>query len=173
MRLPGRSPLVQLLMWQFRQSLVGNVMTGLRHHLRLPGIVLAAIVGTLSVVGEVSACSTKAASNCCPGPAKSACCCEPATGQPRSESAERGTVHSASAVRFAPEPGCECRSGEPTGPASKSESPPSQHRTDQGSPRILELVPDVRPPIAITRLVLPTESPPRTPLYLRTSRLII
>jgi hypothetical protein len=148
-------------------------MIGLPQHLRLGGIVLAAIVGMLSVIGESSACSTKAASKCCPGPVRSACCCESSKAESHPESTERETVRPTSAGRFAPKAGCECRTGEPTEPASKPESPSSENRTGQDGARSVERIFGVRPAIAIARLVPPTASPPRTPLYHRTSRLLI
>jgi len=153
-------------------------MTGLRHQLRLPGIVFGTIAAILFLAGEVSACSPKAGRNstggCCSGRAESACCCEPAGVKSRPASAVRSTVlPPAKAGLFAPEPLCECRSGAPNEPASKSESRSPERRAEQDRAGSVELPFDIRPMIAPARLVLPTERPPRAPLYIRTSRLLI
>jgi len=74
---------------------------------------------------------------------------------------------------FAPESPCECRSGVPSEPASKSESPSPERRPEQNGASSAELTSHLRPVIAPDRLVRVTESPPGTPLYIRTSRLLI
>ena len=152
-------------------------MKGLRRDLCLPLVALWAIVGMLSVTGEVSACSTKAASRasraCCTGSASSACCCKPATVESQPESAARTTVPPAAGALLAPKTPCECREGEPTEPASKPGSPSSERRTDQDRNGSVEPTFEVRPSVVFVRLIPPTESPPGTPLYLRTSRLLI
>jgi hypothetical protein len=58
-------------------------------------------------------------------------------------------------------------------PASKPVSPSPERRTGQDRTDSVERTFDLRPIIAIDRLVFPTESPPRAPLYIRTSRLLI
>jgi hypothetical protein len=134
-------------------------------------------VGMLSVAGEVSACSAKAASRairaCCTGSAGSACCCDSTRVESQPESADRTTVLPAAGGLFAPETPCECRGGEPTEPASKPESPSPERRTDQDRNGSVELTFETRPAVVLVRLIPPTESPPGTPLYLRTSRLLI
>jgi hypothetical protein len=152
-------------------------MKGLRRDLCLPLVALWAIVGMLSVTGEVSACSTKAASRagraCCAASAGSACCCESTTVESQPESVAGTTVLPDASGLFAPKTPCQCRRGEPTEPASKPGQPSSQRRTDQGRNGSVGLTFEVRPAVVFVRLIPPTESPPGEPLYLRTSRLLI
>lgn len=149
-------------------------MTGLRHHLRLPWFVLAAIVGMLSVAGEASACSIKAASkaarSCCTSAPASACCCE--TPGPGSSHLSRAPSLIGNSLAV-PNPTCECRPGTPGDPAPKPASPSSERRTDQGRVESVDLTHEVPPSLTFARIVLPANSPPKTPLYLRTSRLLI
>jgi hypothetical protein len=151
-------------------------MNGLRRDLCLPLVALWAIVGMLSVTGEVSACSTKAASRasraCCTGSASSACCCKPATVESQPEPVARTTALPPTGRHFAPNTPCECE-GEPTEPASKPGSPSPERRTDKDRSGPVELTFEVRPVVVFVRLIPPTESPSRTPVYLRTSRLLI
>jgi hypothetical protein len=103
-----------------------------------------------------------------------ACCCEPAAAKSRPASADRSTVlPPAGAGLVTPEPPCQCRSGGPNAPASKSESPSPERRPEQDRTGSAEAAVDIRPVIAPDGLVPPTESPPGTPLYIRTSRLLI
>ena len=152
-------------------------MNGLRRDLCLPLIALWAIAGMLLVTGEVSACSMKAASrasrSCCAASVSSACCCEPTAVESQPEPAARTTFPQAAGGLFAPKAPCECRQGEPTGPASKPGSPSPERRTDQDRDGSVELTFELRPSVVFVRLIPPTESPPGTPLYLRTSRLLI
>jgi len=150
-------------------------MTAPHAHRLLPSLALAAIVGMLSVAGEASACSVQrastAASACCAG---TACCCEPTKVEPHPESADRTTSLPLGGDGLSlPASPCHCRPSEPTEPASKSESPSPERRTDQDRARSGELIFGFRPAIVFVRPVLPTESPPRAPLYLRISRLLI
>ena len=56
----------------------------------------------------------------------------------------------------------------------KSEPRPAEGRADRGLADSLEpLATCVRPPVVVARLLPPNESPARSPLYLRTSRLLI
>jgi hypothetical protein len=153
-------------------------VNGLRSNLRLPYFVLAAIVGMLSVAGEASACSTKRASTapsaCCVGGGQSACCCEAKKTELPLESSGRTLARSTNeASHFTPAPSCECRSGNSNEPAPKPESPAPRHRTDQDRVESPEPIVDVNRAVAIARFILPSASPPATPLYLRTSRLRI
>jgi hypothetical protein len=153
-------------------------VNGLRSNLRLPYIVLAAIVGMFSVAGEASACSTKQASTapsaCCVGRVQSACCCEAKKTELPLESTGRFLARSTNdAGHFTPAPSCGCRSGSSNEPAPKPESPTSRHRTDQDRLESCEPIILANRAITITRFILPSVSPPATPLYLRTSRLLI
>jgi hypothetical protein len=153
-------------------------MTAHRSHFRLPLIVVTAIMGTLCVVEGASACSTNtpgnAASACCAGRGQSACCCESVKTEPQSKSIDRILVRTPGEARhFSPASSCECRTGNPAEPARKPESPTSRRRADQDRVRPVELISEIRPAIALVRLVLPTESPPGTSLFLRTTHLLI
>jgi hypothetical protein len=150
-------------------------MIAIRHHFRLPLVALAAIVGMLSAVGEVSACTAtrRAAGACCDGRDRSACCCEAGKAGPQPRSADGARTHSPSGGGLrAPDASCQCRSGGPTDPAPKPRSPSSERRTDPDRIRSVGPVTHVRPTTALVRLIPPTESPPGNPLYLRTSRLL-
>jgi hypothetical protein len=149
-----------------------------RRYFRIPSVALAAIIGMLSVAGEASACSMKAAkkaaSACCTGNSQSACCCDADKVESKFQSSELTLVRTLpEAGAIAPASSCECRPGNPTEPASKPESGTSRHQTDQDRVRSASLISEIRPAIIFVRLALPTERPPATPLYLRMSRLLI
>jgi hypothetical protein len=153
-------------------------VNGIRSNLRLPYIVLAAIVGILSLAGEALACATKQASTalsaCCVGRVQSACCCEVKKTELPLESTGRTLARSTTeASLFTPVRSCECRSGNSNEPAPKPESPTSRHRTDQNRVESDEPIILANRAMTITRFILPSVSPPATPLYLRTSRLLI
>jgi hypothetical protein len=152
-------------------------MTTVRSYLHIPSLAFAAIMGMLSVVGEASACSAKgpgkAMGACCAGPDQSACCCDQVEPRPALTDRTAVGMPGGTGRLLAPDSPCECRPGEPTESAPKPESSSSENRTDRESTRSLEQVFPVQPTIAVDRLVQPTQSPPGTPLYLRTSRLLI
>jgi hypothetical protein len=157
----------------------GDAMTGLRYHFRLTWIALAAIVGMLSVVGDASASTTSGAPQngaraCCLKRVCTVCCCTPASASSGLSTTARSVALPSREGSFSsPARPCECRSGEPASPASRHESRPSDDRADQMHGESVEL--NVRGPTAVTfaRLILPTASPPKSPLYLRTARLLI
>src|SRR5581483_9413275 len=102
-------------------------MSGLRRHLRLSWVALAAIAGMLSVVGEASACSAKpeikAGRPCCAASQTPSCCCE----APATDSADLPPTAPRAGDGLARPPApCQCRPGEPAEPAQKSESSPSE-----------------------------------------------
>ena len=148
-------------------------MTGPGYPLRLPSLVLAAIVGMLSAAGEASACSAlragKPISGCCARRAQSACCCQAKTVKSRPESSRHtlGGIGSS-----AEEAACVCRPGAPADPAPKPRSPSDERRTPQDRTGSVEPTNELYLAIAFVRLVPPTESPPGAPLYLRTSHLL-
>jgi hypothetical protein len=160
---------------------VDVAMIASRADLRLAAIVVAAMLGMLSADREAAGCSAnspgggKARASCCAGNSRSACCCGAEKAEPRPRPIERTAVGVpiGGGRLLAPDSPCECRAGDPTEPASKPGLPSSRHRTDQDGARYVERIPDVRPAIAIARFVLPTESPPGAPLYLRMSHLLI
>jgi len=72
-----------------------------------------------------------------------------------------------------PDRPCECRSSDPAAPTSEPESRSSEDRSDHVCGDSVGLTLDAHPAITFARLILPTASPPKSPLYLRTSRLLI
>jgi hypothetical protein len=151
-----------------------------RHHLRLPWLVLAAIMGMLSMAVEVSAGSTKGATDaprsksCCVVPPPSDCRCCPAKARSFVPAIERSAASTTVEARlFSAALPCECRSDLPTDPASRPESREAEPRPE----RIGETAVDpsfVAVPLArFTRFVPPTGSPPGSPLSLLTTRLLI
>jgi hypothetical protein len=157
-----------------------DAMTASRPDLRLPAIVFATMLGMLSAGAEAAGCSAKgpgddrAARSCCSARSGPACCCGAEESRPRPRSSERGEVDIAKRESrlLAPVSPCECRAGDPTDQAAKPGSSSPRLRRDHDGPQSAERVLDARPAIAIARLVLTTESPPGTPLYLRTSHLL-
>jgi hypothetical protein len=151
-----------------------------RLHFRLFIVAVAAMAGTLFSAREVAACSretgSKATGGCCSGRVGSACCCEPANGKSQSTTVVFMTgIRSDFASEFAPlrEPDCECRSGEPNGPATKSDPPSLERRSGNNGAISAELNPEIQTKFASARQVDATESPPSAPIFLRTSRLLI
>ncbi len=148
-------------------------MSVIRSQLRLTSIVLAAIAGMVSLTGEATACSAKAARSCCTGSSGPACCCE--AGKPVSapRSIERFSVGMPRGTGrlLAADPECECRIGGPTEPATRPRSARPEVRPDSSPARIFESIPEFRPTIPLVAVVPPTGSPPGLPLYLRASRL--
>jgi len=153
-------------------------MTNLRHHFRLTLLALAAVAGTLLVVGDASASSAAGASSksgrsCCLNRVCTVCCCKPAphSSPVRLTSAAMASDRGALSAAAVP---CECRSSEPNAPAPRPESRPSQGRPDRARGESIAVAIEV-PLAAVTfaRLVPPTNRPPESPLYLRNARLLI
>ncbi len=157
-----------------------------RHHLRLLWVAFAAIVGSLSVAPEASAgpvsrdrAAQMLRDGCCCITPGNDCCCESAPiGLHSGEVSKPGPLGIArTPVPVDSRPGggsCECRSSDPARPPSNPSSRPSDDRSESGqdeSPGGFVLV--FPPSASLTRPILPHGSPPRSPLYLRTSRLLI
>ena len=71
-------------------------------------------------------------------------------------------------------PSCECRASEPAAPSERRAQRTSTERPEvKGFETFATLAPAVRPSPSLGRLLLANESPPKSPLYLRTSRLLI
>ena len=144
-------------------------MTKLRHHLQHFGIALAAMAGMLSIVGEVSACSdtaSRAATRSCCTANVASCCCE----SPGTKTTDVSPVENNLSVPFAP---CECRPGVPSDPAQKPGLPAPERRSDQYRSNAVKVTFEVRSAIVLIRIAPPTLGPPGSPLYLRTSRLLL
>jgi hypothetical protein len=160
-------------------DLSGTGMTALRHHLRLSWIALVAIVGILSTAGGATASVSKTDTQgpgraCCIGRVCAKCCCPPASGVSNLPPTERSATVSPVGARLStPAPLCECRPGGPDVPASKSEPRSSENRDDQVRALTAELIVETRPAITPVHIVLSPAVPPKSPLYLRTSRLLI
>jgi hypothetical protein len=152
-----------------------------RHHSRLAWVAVAAIMGMLSVAGDASASTADVAPrgdirSCCAEGRCTVCCCKPAEAPPRPRPADRSAaLPSKGGDIAAPARPCECRSSEPATPAPKPESRSSEGRGDQARGEPVDPALDAGPPPAATfaRLILPTSSPPKSPLYLRIARLLI
>lgn len=153
-------------------------MTASHHHFRLSTVVLAAIVGMFSAVGEASASSPKtdgqgAGRACCLGRVCAKCCCPPASkvsGLP--SSGQSANVSLGSSRLSTPAPLCGCRPGSPNSPASDEEPRPSETRQDQIAGHAAQPTVESVPAITLVRVVLSPAVPPKAPLYLRTSRLL-
>jgi hypothetical protein len=144
-------------------------------------IAFAAIVGMLSLADVASACTTKpgrAPRACCVNhpPSECGCCGErQAIPSPASHSRVDAIVTSPAPDLYqTPSPSCECRASEPAAP---SERPAQRTTIDRSDMQSREpsgiLAPTDSPFPSLGRLQLPNESPPGSPLYLRTSRLLI
>jgi hypothetical protein len=156
----------------------GVDMTGLRHHLRLPWFALAAIVGMLSMVGEASARSTSGAAgarkSCCVVSTPADCCCCPAKAEPLAPSVGPKAAIVAVEVRLsASDRPCECRSDEPAAPASRLESSPTRLLSERAHEEVVATAFSVRPLASLCRFDSPPGSPPKSPIYLLTTRLLI
>jgi hypothetical protein len=154
-------------------------MTASRHHFRLSSIVLAAILGMFSAVGEASASAPKTDGQgpgrlCCIGRTCAKCCCPPASKASGLTASGPSTNVSLARSRLtAPAPLCECRPGGPNSPASDDEPRSSQTREDQIAGHAAEPTVESVPAITLVPVVLSPAVPPKSPLYLRTSRLLI
>ena len=158
-------------------------MTGPRHHSRPLWFALLAIVGMVSVADVASACSERpapAAKVCCTAHSVPDCSCCPAAELPAAGSVARsGSLPSLAAPARAElartAPSCECRSNAPAAPARDSKPrSTSEDRTDPGPGQLLpSLSSSARPPAAPVAPTSANASPPKSPLYLRTSRLLI
>jgi hypothetical protein len=155
------------------------VMTRFRRYLPLTWTALLATSAMLSVVGDASASSTSGlapngARACCLKRACTVCCCTPASAGSAPLTTRRSIALTGSAGSLSiPARPCECRSSEPAVPASSQESRPCEVRDGHAHGAAANL--GIRAPVTLTfaRLVQTTASPPRSPLYLRTARLLI
>jgi hypothetical protein len=153
-------------------------MTAFRHHPRLPWFALTAIVGMLSMVGEASASTVKGATqapkSCCVVPPPSDCCCCPAKAKPLIPAIELSAMFPTDEARLsAPAIPCECRTDEPADPYSKPESRTPEQGSERASEEQVGSSFVLHPSTAFARFVPPTGNPPKSPLYLHTTRLLI
>lgn len=164
----------------------GTAMTTSRHF-RVFWAVFVAVMGTLCVPGGASAATGQARAAemfrkgcCCVTKPASGCCCEtqkplrlnpPAvalvgglpTANPTAERVDNSRAGS-----------CPCGFSDPASPGSKSKPTSVESESDLGATLPLEaFITPERPSPAFGRTVASRGSPPRFPLYLRHSRLLI
>jgi hypothetical protein len=170
---------IMLARWQSGQFRRDVDMTDLRHSFRLTWLAVAAFVGMLSVVGDASGSTVSSAPrnrvrHCCLKRDCTVCCCTPASASSGPFTTGRSAALLSGRIAFSTPAGpCECRSSEPGAPASRQESRSSLDRAGQGHGASIHLNVHAPAAVAIARHILPAASPPRSPLYLRTSRLLI
>lgn len=155
-------------------------MSSIRPKSRFPLIALVAVLGSLFTAGGATACDTMKADSGC-ATVKPCGCCKPlALDQPDHEVA--GSITTSRTVplrgtpvcRASPTGGCVCDTERPAAPEPRPGSKSSDNRSaparDLGH-FLSDLLPSLVPPY---RSTTPTVGHPwRTPLYLRTSRLLI
>jgi hypothetical protein len=136
----------------------------------------------LSTSVEASACSASPASKavraCCAGRPSGDCgCCGEKTSVPSPKRVPGEATFSLSAVATISEtstPSCECRESEPAAPSNKSSQRLSETRSDDGrTDAVSVLIAAVRPPATSRHLFELNASPPKIPLYLHTSHLLL
>jgi hypothetical protein len=161
-------------------------MTSSRH-LRVIWAALLAVMGTLCVPGEGSASTGKARAAemfrqgcCCVTKPASGCCCEtetPLSLNTPAAAPRDGLPAPATALepRDSSRAGsCRCGYSDPVTPGSKSSINSTEGETDSVATLPLgAFVMPERPAPAFGRYVSSRGSPPRSPLYLRHSRLLI
>lgn len=159
-------------------------MTTQRPSTNVALVAFVAIVGMLSFADVASACSTtksKSASTsraCCASRPSAECgCCGKVESLPPSTDAMGEDAVVAAPARLSSPPAsasCECRANEPAAPSERPAQPTNSQRTDGLSAETLAAVPQTaRPSLSFGRLRLPNESLLKSPLYLRTSHLLI
>ena len=155
-------------------------MTRTSHYLRLSSIAMAAIAGLLSVADEVMACEAKraptTARTCCAIRLSSDCggCCDANEASSQPETGNLRKVAVAAQVGIAvTRRSCECRLGDSSDPAQKSESRPAQIRADHDRDSAIACVLEEPPRFSFATLAFRTTSPPKVLLCLRTSRLLL
>jgi len=153
-------------------------MASRRRRLLFPLVAVMATAGMLSMAGEASACSAKRASKttrgCCAGSPRSVCCCDARTPELLPQSTGRSAVvNPEQADVGVPGSSCTCRLGEPANRASKSGSRPSGYRAEYGRAAFAVQRSRTLPGTRLACSGLPTGIEPESPLYLRTSRLLI
>jgi hypothetical protein len=144
-------------------------------------IAFAAIVGMLSFADVTSACSTKPVSApkaCCASRPSSDCgCC----GDSLKHSTSLGSSRAGAILPTASEhlsrasaPSCECRASEPAAPGERPAQRASSDRFEAATGETLPAFSlEVRPSPAFGHMLQPNQSPPKSPIYLSTSRLLI
>jgi len=156
-------------------------MSSITHKLSLPWVASLAILGlALFGQGTAEACGTnqaQATRACCSTGPSAGCggCCDPVEDRTSDQVAPAaGDVHLVELANASvPARSCECRSQTPAAPTSKHESEEHTQRANDLVAESLAVAvrvpPSKRSSYGLDRL----SSSPRTPLYLRVSRLLI
>src|SRR5258708_23620647 len=112
---------------------LGLDMNDIRHHLRLPAIVLLTIVGLSSMAGDAKAAATgKFARECCLKRSCTVCCCKPAGSLASTPPIRQaGGFLPAERSVSAPSLPCECRASDPaSGSPSQRDSRSLEDRAE-------------------------------------------
>ena len=162
-----------------------------RHYLRFSRLALMATVGMLLVMegGSISASAATGRGRmaemrrkgcCCVTLPAGGCCCEPATRSKAvvSPAASQSSIELrvtaiAPAGLSLPQSSCQCRAYDPVAPAGQDEPRPEQWRSDSVAENVAGLLAFVQ---IVPAPSIPTVTPtrlPRSPLYIRTARLLI
>lgn len=154
-------------------------MNSIRPMLKLSLVALMAAMGGLFTAGGASACEMATKTDC--AIATTCGCCEaPARAEPEppglsTNESRTAPLRSFTTCESRPSGICVCDAGRPTAPDPRTGREGSDTR--DATARDTGLVPSrLLPPspASMARSALPTAGPPRrTPLYLRTSRLLI
>jgi len=147
-------------------------------HFRQAWVVIVAIAGMLSVVGNALASTAsgtlrKDAGACCGKQVCSGCCCLPASTRSRPGAAEQSVAFPPGDSLSTPAGACECRSSEQPLSAPKSRPRPSENRFDRDRGEPVDPAVGAVTPATFGLLVLRIAGPAESPLYLRTARLLI
>ena len=155
-------------------------MPSIRPKSRFPLIALVAVLGSLFTAGGATACETMKADSGCAAVKPCGCCKPSASVTPAHEVADSitasrpGPLRGTTACGTSPTGGCVCGTERPAAPEPRPGPKTSDNRPaparDLGL-SLSDLPPSLVPP---DRITTPTVGHPwRTPLYLRTSRLLI
>jgi len=146
------------------------------HQLGRSLIALAVILAT-SLASEADACSTKKSSpTACT--MVGACCSPGATKAPRSVSdSDAGRItpvsQSPASCRTSPGGACSCRSQDPAAPTPKPAQGAAEGRSELAQASVFaSLGEHASARDLIAARIMPAQSPPKTPLYLRNARLL-
>lgn len=155
----------------------GLNMTSTRPMQRLSSIALLAILGGLFTAGGASACDMSKDGGCATA---TPCCCDTPSARSSSQQAPStltsrpGPIRGVTACGATASGGCYCGTERPAAPEPKSGQRTSDRRPTTAPDLGLDLSDLLVYPSTLARSSPPTASPPQhTPLYLRTSRLLI
>ena len=139
--------------------------------LRRPLIALVAIFAASLTASDAAACSTmKQDRNACR--TVCGCCTAESTHTPATRADEVASPTPAS-CETSPGEGCSCRSQEPAAPTPKPYRASTEGRPEFGPASLsVQLGEEAAARDLLTPQVIPTQDPPKIPLYLRHARLL-